>query len=543
MPSIDAAVFSNVPPMALLWPFLLAAGSYLLLRWVIWGPGGGSAYTASQHALWVGILGWLASSLQAAGNAGIHHAGTGSPALVSSAAIMPALAWPVLGCLAVHAIGQLSYPVPRLPRRQADLEVRRVRDFLPRPLAWTVVAVFAGAAIQIGWTATLPGYAPIPYGSRTDPAHGFVPHGGDGRVPGTELASYLGSALLVLAGGTWLVLVLITRRRRLEALDSGENNLLRTIAMNRLLRTVATVASGLAAIAGNHAARPDPSVVSTGWMNVAGAVNLAVLLAMWWWAPPKLRAVRAEGTLPAPRERPAASHPASRLCMSLGAALGLATLVPALVAVLIPGAVTGHAALVVAMAAAPVLVVTAAGELLIQRNYGNRDAPRAWPRQPVSPALLTTGIAALAVLAAAVVVTAVVQADLGILPSWPPTPWACTSVALLAILPLVAAKRRQGISTTVPGLDSALRAITVHRVVRTLAAYFTVQAGVLLLSAAPAIQRALDLEPAPWAWAWDVAPSAGALLAAAGIVIAVIPVRGFARVATPGHIHEKETAT
>ena len=115
--------------MAVVWPFLLAAGSYLLLRWVIWGPGGGSAATASQHAFWVGIMGWLASSLQPAGNAGILYASPDSQPLISTAAIVPALAWPILGSLAVHAIGQLSYPGPRLPRRQADLEVRRVRDF------------------------------------------------------------------------------------------------------------------------------------------------------------------------------------------------------------------------------------------------------------------------------------------------------------------------------------------------------------------------------------------------------------------------------
>ncbi|MEW1982781.1 hypothetical protein [Pseudarthrobacter oxydans] len=543
MPFTDAALFSNVPPMAVVWPFLLAAGSYLLLRWVIWGPGSGSAATASQHALWVGIMGWLASSLQPAGNAGILHANPDSQPLISSAAIVPALAWPVLGCLAVHAIGQLSYPGPRLPRRQADLEVRRVRDFLPRPLAWTVLAVFAGTALQIGWMATLPGYDPVPYSSRPDPVHTYVTYGGDGRVPGIELASYLGPALLVLAVGTWLVLVLITRRRQLEALDTGENNLLRTIAMNRLLRTVATIASGLAAIAGNHAARPDPSLVAGGWINAAGAVNLAILLAMWRWAPPRLPAVRADRSGLKPREPAAASHPAARLSMSLGAALGLAAFIPALVAVVIPAAVTGHPALVVAMAAAPVLLVTAAGELLIQRNYGTPQAPREWPRQSVSPALLTTGIAALTVLAAAVVVTASVQPELGILPTWAPTLWACAAVALLAVVPLAAAKGRKGIPTAVPGLDAALRAITVHRVVRTLAACFTVQAGVLLLSAGPDIRRGLDLEPASWAWAWDAAPFTAGLLCTAGIVIAVIPVRSFARTPASHRNPAREPAT
>lgn len=105
MPVVDGSgtAVNNVPPMVLLWPFLLAAGLDLVLRWVIRAQGGGT--TA------LGVL-----------------------------------AWPVLGCLAVHAVGQLSYPGPQRPRRSAVLEVRRVRDFLPRGLAWTVAAIFAAAA-------------------------------------------------------------------------------------------------------------------------------------------------------------------------------------------------------------------------------------------------------------------------------------------------------------------------------------------------------------------------------------------------------------
>ncbi|WP_461187409.1 hypothetical protein [Arthrobacter sp. Z4-13] len=525
-------MFSNVPPGVALWPFLLAAGIYLLLRWVIWEPGGGaSATTASQHAFWVGIMGWLVSSLQPAGNAGILPAGSTTQPFTGPGDIIPALAWPVLGCLAVHAIGQLSYPGPRLPRRLATLEARRVRDFLPRPLACTVLAIFAAAAVQIGWVATLPGFPPIPYGSQPGPGNGYTTFGG--RVPGVELAAYLGPALLILAAGTWLVLELITRRRQLEPLTTQENHLLRTIAMNRLLRTVATIAAGLAGIAGNHAARPDPSVASGSWTNAAGAVGLAVLLVMWWWAPPKLPSERAAGSLPAPHEPSASAQPATRLSVSLGAALGLAALVPAVVALIIPGAVTGHPALVVAMSAALVLMVTAAGELLMQRNYGTPEARRSWPRQPVSPALLTTAIAALTLLVVVVVVTAVAQATLEVTPSWPATVWAGAAVVILSVLPLAAARARRGIAASVRGLDAALRAITVYRVVRALAACFTVQAGVLLISAAPAIKRAMNLNPAEWAGFWDLAAAAGALLAAAGVLIAVIPVRGFVRTAPP----------
>jgi hypothetical protein len=517
--------------MAALWPFLLAAGIYVLLRWVIWEPRRGApAATAARHAFWVGFLGWLVSSLHPAANAGILRVSL-PDSTAGSVDILPALAWPVLGCLAVHAIGQLSYPGPRSARHQATLGVRRVGDFLPRPLAWTVLAIFVGAAAQITWTATLPGFGPVAYGSRPDGPNGYISYGGDGRIPGIELAPYLGVALIILAAGTLAVLALIPRRRQLETLTPEDNDLLRAIAMNRLLRTVATIASGLAAIAGNHAARPDPAGEMEGWTNGAGVLNLAILFVMWWWAPPKFPDAPAETGLRGSHKPAAAAHPATRLSVSLGAALGPAVLVPALVALIIPGAVTGHPALVVAMAAASVLVVAAAGELLMQRNYGSPEAPRSWPRQPVSPALLTTAIAALTLLVAVIVVTAAAQETLEVPPSWASTAWAGAAVAVLSLLPLTAARVRRGIPTVVPGLDAALRAITVHRAVRALASHFTVQAGVLLLSAGPAVQAALKLNPAPWAGFWDITPAAGALLAAGGIVVAVIPVRNFARTA------------
>lgn len=61
MPGINGvAVFDNVQPMVFLFPFLLAAGVYLLLRWVIWQPHHlGSAAVAAKHALWGGSSdGW-----------------------------------------------------------------------------------------------------------------------------------------------------------------------------------------------------------------------------------------------------------------------------------------------------------------------------------------------------------------------------------------------------------------------------------------------------------------------------------------------------
>jgi hypothetical protein len=153
-----------------------------------------------------------------------------------------------------------------------------------------VLGIFAGAAAQIGWMSTLPGFSPHAHESRPDGHGGYTSFGGEGRIPGQELAPYLGGALVFLAAGTLLVLVLIARRPPLSGLSPTEDGLLRTITSNRLLRTVATVAAGLGAIAGNHAARPDPAAGMSSWINPSGALNLAVLLVMLLWPPPRLAA-------------------------------------------------------------------------------------------------------------------------------------------------------------------------------------------------------------------------------------------------------------
>jgi hypothetical protein len=182
----------ELPPMLLLGPLVAAVVLYIILRWVVWEPRrGASPETVSQHALWVGVIGWMTSSLQGAMNVGIIPAGRAAspamgPFLTTPETIFPALAWPVLGTLGVHALGQLSYPRPKGFRRQASLHVRRIRDYLPRPLAWTTLAIFGAAAVFIGWTATLPAYEAMPYGTELVDPQGFRTVGGDGRIPGTR---------------------------------------------------------------------------------------------------------------------------------------------------------------------------------------------------------------------------------------------------------------------------------------------------------------------------------------------------------------------
>lgn len=530
----------SLPPLLLLFPLLAAIAVYGVLRWVIWAPRTGtSPASVSEHALWVGVIGWLASSLQAAMNVGIIPAApSAGGALTSAGTILPALAWPVLGCLTVHALGQVSYPGPRRMRRQAVLSVRRIRDFLPRRLALTAAAIFLTAAAAIARTATLPGFAAVPPTQVIEGEYTRFNGGGEGRIAGPEVAVWLGGALLLLAAGTWLVLWLIASRRQLESLDPADNAVLRTIAMNRLLRTVSTVAAGLAAIAGNFAARPDPAQGMTSWGNPEALGCGVVLLVMWGWRPPRLAtAGLGARNRPEPGIAAGRAHPAARFVSSLGALLGLAAAVPLLAGAFLSQALLAAASYgvagVAALMAALVLLVIAAGELLLQHNYGRPDARRGWPRQPVSPALLTTAVVALLVFPVVLGVTALGLARLSEGPGWVPAGLLTAGLCAVALPVLLLVRRRQGIAGAPAGLDSALRAITVHRVVRTLAAALTAQAGILLLTQSNAwaavLGRAAFGETDPAAATWWPAIAAGAMLGTAATVIAVIPVRGPAR--------------
>jgi hypothetical protein len=298
------------------------------------------------------------------------------------------------------------------------------------------------------------------------------------------------------------------------------------------------VAAGLAAIAGNFAARPDPAQGMTSWGNPEALGCGVVLLVMWGWRPPRLAtAGLGARNRPEPGIAAGRAHPAARFVSSLGALLGLAAAVPLLAGAFLSQALLAAASYgvagVAALMAALVLLVIAAGELLLQHNYGRPDARRGWPRQPVSPALLTTAVVALLVFPVVLGVTALGLARLSEGPGWVPAGLLTAGLCAVALPVLLLVRRRQGIAGAPAGLDSALRAITVHRVVRTLAAALTAQAGILLLTQSNAwaavLGRAAFGETDPAAATWWPAIAAGAMLGTAATVIAVIPVRGPAR--------------
>ncbi|MDD0859208.1 hypothetical protein NHF46_18730 [Arthrobacter alpinus] len=196
----------------------------------------------------------------------------------------------MVAIVAVHAIGQSTWPTPKSPRRVAVLEFRRTRDYIEPALGWAVAGIFALTAATLSWLFFAPDSSPLPASSSARVVNRFRPST-DAR-PDMSSPRHWVLDFFFSPSVLFLVMRLIASRRSLENLTLEQNNTLRTIGMNRLLRVSATVASGLAAIAGNYLSQPAPDSTTSSWVNWLAIVNMLALIAMLFWKPPFLDSPR-----------------------------------------------------------------------------------------------------------------------------------------------------------------------------------------------------------------------------------------------------------
>jgi len=498
---------------------------YLILRFAVWAPKRDKMLDAvRKHALWTGVIAWALSSLAPATQAGVYPSGqlqaVGSPwALIPWFAIFA----PVVAVLGVHAIGQASWPAPKSPQRAAVLEFRRARDFVEPALGAVVLGVFIFSAGALVWLAFTPGFAAL------EPLSSIVGTGWvgavNGRIEGYVLAAALGGALLVLTLGTLLVMRLIASRRSLEALTAEQNRTLRVIGMNRLLRVVATVASGLAGIAGNFMVQPmpDPNASTMSWFNWLGLVNVIILIVMLAWKPPPLTAPgdatdpSATASEPAMGDGPAAaklgdSAQSVILPAVIFLVVGAAVLLPWLdgVALMATGAI--------------VLLLTYAGtELLLRRNYARPGRSRHHLQKLLPWPLWAALILATAGLA---LVLARLSTDsaMGTIPSsYILTPLVYV-LAVLAVGSLAAwtVLRRPALNNASTSFDALLRRRSLFRISRTVAAgWFAILGGSLQAIPYEADTNPLAIQPNFQA--------IGILCLVIGALILVFPMRKLTR--------------
>jgi hypothetical protein len=198
------------------------------------------------------------------------------------------LAAPVgaLGVLAGVAVGELRAPRPAGPVRSAALEVRRVRDHLPRGLTSAVATALAGLALLLAATTAT--------GSADDlgrPGRWLVLRRGDlgvearGPWPGAYYSLPL--AVVVLAGlaAAGIALVRVVRRPRPDG-DRERDDLVRRSSAEAVVAAVGVLAAvplaGCAAVAAGgllgFADRPVGWSV-LGWVLVAVVPGALVLAA------------------------------------------------------------------------------------------------------------------------------------------------------------------------------------------------------------------------------------------------------------------------
>lgn len=517
-----------------------AVVAYLALRLFVWSKAESKSLEhIRKHALWTGIIAWAFSALTGASRAGLYSplqsfdpTGSTTVAPVDPWSTIP-VSWlvvPVVAALLAHVIGQLSWPAPKSPRRTAVLEFRRVRDYVEPALGWTVFGIFLLSVGALIWLAFAPAF-PGRMSSQDSGGLFLLPL--DGRIPGWMLATALGASLAILAVGTLLTMRLIASRRSLEALTAEQNATLRTIGTNRLLRVSATMASGLAAIAGNYLAQPAPDSTGTSWVNWLALVNMMVLIAMLVWKPPFLDSDTDDATynalfnnVPSPTPESGDGIAAAKLSNTAGLTAPAAGAIGLLLGfALIPwsgwlGPLT--------VALAFVLLSHLGLELLLRRNYATPGTARTPLKAAVPlPLLLAFAVGTLGLIPA---LFAVNDINRGGLYDWPGfggsaphflVPFICALLILAAgAAAIVTVLLRPGLNDASELLDRTLRRRSLFRIVR------TVGSGLLAILAAVLFN--LGTEPA-----MNINSSrselgiVGALCIVLAAVLCFYPVRGY----------------
>ncbi|MDQ0375309.1 hypothetical protein [Cellulomonas humilata] len=193
--------------------------------------------------------------------------------------------------LAVHAVGELTWPRPTGIVRRAALARRGLRDITPAGLG----------ALVLGWSAALLALLALCAAVATDDGralpwrHGPLVTGEAGPFPGWFYGRWLVLAVAVLLAGCIGVLLLVARRPAVSDASADDDTALRRLSARRVLGGVQLVlgwtlagclgvaSRALHAVQGgavDGVALADPTVVAVAAAGVVVAVVVAVAAAV-----------------------------------------------------------------------------------------------------------------------------------------------------------------------------------------------------------------------------------------------------------------------
>lgn len=272
-----------------------AALLYVLLRFFVATPNAHNTKEAiARHAFWTALIAFLASGTSGLANLWANPS-PGSPGETAMPTMIMHAAAPGLWLGLVYILGQFTWPRHLRPVRSASLEVRSVKDVIPRFLAGflllctiisTVLLIVAwndaGAPSRAGNESNVDGSYQGPVydgavddygnpvdefghvvdletlqeyttGGESEPARPYV-SSITGVRPGSEVGPYLLGGLGLVLLGTLGAAAVVVRRPPLDSLDAEDNAVLRSIWINRLLRTSVLVVAGFGLAAINYIA-------------------------------------------------------------------------------------------------------------------------------------------------------------------------------------------------------------------------------------------------------------------------------------------------
>ncbi len=487
---------------------------------------------ARRHGFWTALIAFFAVGLPNGRNYGVVDAPTGDrqPGTIPMGwnADWPGEFWslllPMASLGAICVIAQYTWPRPKGSMRSAELSVRRLIDFLPRNLMLLAILLTLVTGALIVVAARLEEV--VPRQSKDEYGYGV-----SGRAAGDYFATGAGLALLLLITGTAVAVVVMVRRRPVPGLGMVDDATVRRIGLNRLLRTVIlTLATLLEAVisygtAGNEASL-DPPV--TFWTAISGPlplVILAIFIAMLFWAPPQLP-VPSEGEhphLPQPGTYQRALQVSNRSRL-----IGYILLVLAW-SFMFFAPVSGIAATpeelpaiasIVAVAYIGFLLAIAAGEWIL-RDESPSAAAAPVPLMAIVPrvfASIAIVVILLVIAAGAVVLNLAPNKDtllhmMG----------AAVAIVIAGTVAVVLIWRRSTPSATDHTLDSLMRKISVHRVLRLTASAMLLLLAVLLHAHSLVLSMQLGIYQAPSQGMASDLQLVHTVLLAAAIGMAVIP--------------------
>lgn len=298
----------------------------------------------SSHAFWTAIVALVTSGVMGLSNLWAitpeNHYNESSLETRIMHAAAPGL-W--LGI--VYIIGQFTWPRHLKPVRSASLEVRSAKTLIPRALAGILLCatLLSAVAIAFSWNEQgvpqrLSSSAQQSFDYGTDDEGNYVDENGnlvdetsnlldedgnildeygvedqtrsvtiDGVLPGDQVAPYLAGGLLLVVISITTASTVIVRRPPLQPLDAENNDTLRRIWLNRLLRTGILVSAGFGAMSMQYKASATSareqwanletidgygnysSGTSTDWLQTGSGLGmLALAITMLVWAPPRL---------------------------------------------------------------------------------------------------------------------------------------------------------------------------------------------------------------------------------------------------------------